>query len=141
MSLEFTEISNLSAGPQQTGIGTTYVKITQFDTVGISKGITANGAEQNVTLTKDGFYLVSCTLSFNGTNNTTYQVAFHKNDTEQTNLSGISKLNSTGDVQTISIVGVLISDVNDVVDVRVKTDGTNKNFTVQISNMTIIRIR
>lgn len=138
---EISEISNLNAGPQQTNISTTYTKITQFDTVGVAKAIVVSDTEKNLTIQRDGVYLISSTISFNGTTSTTYQITVFKNDVEQQNLTAISKLASGTDVQNISITGLVIVNVNDVIDIRVKADAAGKTFTIQKANLILVRVR
>lgn len=138
----YAEISNETPGPQQTGITDTYTKIDQFDTVGLSKNISVSGPNNNLTITKAGFYSIEYFMSYTGTANEIYILAVHVNDAEVAKSSSIRTVSAANDVGSVSNKAILQLAVNDVVDIRVKTNvaGTN-NFTLQSGNFIIQKVR
>ena len=142
MSLKsaYAEASALSAGPQQTGIGTTYVKITQFDTVGQVKNCTV--ADNAITVGVSGTYRASYSISFNGSASDTFTIAIHVNGTEVARSKSGRKLGTGGDVGNTAGFAIGNLTAGAEVDIRVLSDDAGgATFTVQAGNFEIIRIR
>jgi len=138
----YAEISNNTPGPQQTPISDTYVKVDQFDTVGLNKNITVSGPNSNLTIVNPGFYSIEYYLSFTGSAGEIYVMAIHENDTEVVKSMSVRTVSAANDVGSVSNKCILELTANDIIDLRVKTNvaGTN-NFTLQTGNFIILKVR
>ncbi len=138
----YAEISNDTPGPQQTTINTTYTKIDQFDTIGLSKNLPVSGANNNLTILIAGTYSIYYSMSFSGTADETYVIAIHDNDVEVTKSATVRKLGTGGDVGNVSSKCILQLAVDDIIDVRVRTVSVGpNNFTLQTGNFIIEKVR
>ena len=135
----YAEASNLFAGPAQTGLGGTYTKITQFETVGEIKNCTV--ANHAITVGVSGVYRAEYSISFTGTNSTTYTIAIHVNNNEVLKTKSGRKLDLANDVGNCGSFGIGRLNAGAEVDIRVLATGSNKSFTVQAGNFELIRIR
>ncbi len=136
----YAEASALSAGPQQTGIGTSCVKITQFDTVGKLKNCTV--ANNAITVGISGTYRAAYSVSFNGSANDTFTIAIHVNYTEIAKSKTGRKIGTGGDIGNTSGFAIGQLSVGDVVGLRVfSNNGGGADMTVQAGNFELERIR
>ena len=136
----YAEASALTAGPSQGSIGTTYVKVTQFDTVGQVKNCTV--ADNAITVGVSGTYRASYSISFNGSANDTFTIAIHVNGTEVARSKSGRKLGTGGDVGNTAGFAIGNLSAGAEVDIRVLSDNAGgATFTVQVGNFEIIRIR
>jgi len=140
-AVAYAEASANVAGPEQTGIGTAYVKITQFDTVGDTKNCTI--ASNAITVNVAGVFESQYSLSFTGTANDTYTLAIFVNDSEIVKSKSGRKLGTGGDVGHIGSFAIGRLPNNAEVDLRVHSDdgGSGSAFTVQAGNFMLQRIR
>jgi len=138
-SVAYAEVSANTAGPQQIGIGTTYVKITQFDTTGEILNCTV--ASNAVTVGVSGVFRAAYSIAFTGTINTTYTIALFVDGTEIVKSKSGYRLLASNDIGMVSsfAIGKLASGAE--IDIRVKGDAAGKDFTVQAGNFELIRLR
>ena len=134
---DYAEISANASGTEQTGIGTSFVKVTQFDTNVAAKESTADAANDKITLGATGEFICQCYLSFEGSNNAFYTFAIFVNGVEVANLDAQRKLGTGADVGTISWVGFFAGTSGQDVDVRVKTGGTVDVLTIHHGTLSI----
>lgn len=128
---DYAEISANSAGTEQTGIGSTFVKLTQFDTNVKDKISTADSDNDKITLGATGEFIVQCYLSFTGSNNAIYTFAVFNDGVEVANMDAQLKLGTGTDVVNVAFIGFVAGVIAKDLDVRVKTDGTVDVITIQ----------
>jgi len=139
---DYAQISRNSASPgAQTGvIGTSYVKIDQFDTDGPNLGSTPSHANDQITVGSTGVYNLEFAVSFEGSNTTIYTVAIHVNAVSNDAFRGIRSVGTGTDIGSAARAGVLSLSAGDVVDLRVKSDGAAKDFDMHSGTLAITRI-
>ena len=138
----YAELSIETIGPQQTDISDSYVQIDQFDTVGISNNITISAPNNNLTVTKDGFYSIEYYMSFLGSANQIYFLAVHVNDAEIKRSVSVRTVSAANDVGNISNKVIMQLSENDIVEIRVKTFVAGSNdFELQAGNFIIQKVR
>lgn len=87
-----------------------------------------------------GTYLVTLSSSFGGNGNVKVGAAIHINGVLQNGLAFLNKLNSTGDVSSASLTGIVTLQAGDYLDVRFNSDTDNKNVYIYLLNLHISRI-
>jgi hypothetical protein len=137
----YSEIAATALGTQQTGIGTTFTKITQFNDIIREKNMTVSGANNNVTIDITGLFLVNGNISFTGTDDTTFEISLFVNDTKITHITNVTKIGTGGDVGALSFMGTISLAAADVVDVRVAADSEGNDFRVVRANLIINKVR
>lgn len=139
---EYAMISRDSASPgAQTGvIGTSYVKIDQFDTDGPNSGATPSHANDQITVGSTGIYLVHFGVSFEGSNTTVYTVAVHTNTSEEPSIRIVRSVGTGTDVGSAARVGILSLTAGDVLDLRVKANAGSKDFDMHTGVILAVRI-
>lgn len=130
-----------ASAAQSIANGTTYTKSTAFTTNGNSANCTSDAANDKITITKTGKYLVNGTCSFSsGTSNVVWKGCAFLNGVEQSNIHWARKVGSSGDVGSASFMGTInVTSVPVDLDMRFRHDqGSATNITVQYSNLTVI---
>lgn len=140
--LKFAEIYVADASTAQTiPTGATYTKLTAFTTDGQSNAVTADAANDKLTLTA-GKYLVTC--SVNGsidTANVTFKYAVFVNGTEQSNVHCHRKYGTANDDGSSSMSGII--DVAGTYDIDIRAahdDAGSVDLTVTYMNLTAVLI-
>jgi hypothetical protein len=128
-----------SAVAQSIPTGTTYTKLTSFDTNGVAVNATADQANDKITITKAGKYLVNYTSSYaSGTNNVEFKTALFYDGAEQSNCHYHTKVGVASDKVTSSFTGIITAAANKDIDVRTRHDnGGSVNITVDYANLNI----
>lgn len=138
----FAEIhAHDNATTQSIPTGATYTKITTLDNNGESSNCTADGANDKITITKAGRYLVNGSFSFTcGTNNVTFFGGAFLNGVEQDNVHFTRKIGTAADIGSASFTGII--DVTTVpwdLDVRFRHDnGGSITLTLSYANLNTI---
>lgn len=124
----------------QTGVTTTAVLMTGFDTNGINSDATPDHTGDKITINTDGDYLCVFQCSFSGDNNTTF--IFHiRIDSVAQPFGAHRKLNASGDSGSGIALGLLTLSATDVVTVFVESDsGGGAAFTPIDASLTVLRI-
>jgi len=120
--------------------GATYTKLTAFTNNGPSVNCTADVANDKITITKAGFYIVNCSINGrSGTANVTFIFAAFLNSVEQDQVHCHRKFGSAGDNGSSSMSGII--DVTTVpwdLDVRARHDsGGSVDFTSTYMNLCV----
>ena len=126
-----------------TGIGTSFVKGTMFDTNGPSKNCIPDHANDRIQVPLDGVYEVACASSFGDGNNVTFDVAVFAGPigaTVETTVKFKRKLGNGGDVGVAMDRCHLALNADDVVELYFKSDGTNKQAEVYKVGLYVRRI-
>jgi hypothetical protein len=121
--------------------GTTYTKSTAFTTNGNAANCTSDAANDKITITKAGKYLVNGTFSFSsGTNNVIWKGAAFLGGTEQPNIHWSRKTGTAGDVGSAAFMGTInASSVPVDLDVRFRHDQIGAtNITIEYANITVV---
>lgn len=134
---DYAEIAVDTAGTEQTGIGSTPVKITQFDTNVAAKVSTADSDNDKLTVGATAEFICQCYLSFTGSNNAIYTFSIFVDGVEETTLHTQVKMGTGTDVRSIAFIGFFAATLGDDIDVRVHTDGTVDTLTVQHGGLSI----
>ena len=124
---------------QSIASGATYVKIDAFDTNGNSSNCTPDAANDKITITKDGTYHATCSVSFTGSgSNVNWFGAIFVDGVEQSNVHFERKIGTGGDYGSASVSGLLtISGAPKDVDFRLRHDGATQNVTVRYCNLMV----
>jgi len=120
--------------------GTTYTKSTAFTTNGNAANCTADAANDKITITKTGKYMVMGTCSFtSGTNSVVWRSAAFLGGVEQGNIHWARKVGTGSDVGSASFMGTInVTSVPVDLDVRFRQDQAGAiNITVVYSNITV----
>jgi hypothetical protein len=119
--------------------GAIYTKLTAFTTNGSSSNCTADVANDKITITKAGKYLVNCVVSgFDGVAGAEFKMALFKAGVEQNNIHATNKFNAGSEIDNMEMCGIINALANEDIDVRIKHDGGGSvNFTTQYANLTI----
>lgn len=128
------------ATPQDIPAGATYTKCTGFDDNGQSSNCTADAANDKITITRAGRYLVNHNSSFTGdTNNVTYFAAAFLGGAEKNDLHCVRKLGTAGDVGSMSFCGIIdVTSVPVDLDVRVRHDNVGTvEYTIEYGGLTV----
>jgi hypothetical protein len=124
----------------QTGIGTSFTTVTGFEGEGESNGVTLSAANDNITVSSDGVYMIGAQTSFSGSNNVTYTMRIYVNGTGQIACFR-RKLGASGDVGSASIAFTpLVLSANDVIDLRVKADSAGQNISMYSGQLSVYKI-
>lgn len=125
------------AGTPQTGIDTTPVKITGFDTNGPSLRCTPDHTTDQIAVGLAGTYLVSFQLSFSGSGAATFNVHAYVNGAT-TNIGFHRKMGSTGDTGSASAVGLVTLDAGAVITLYGAADASGKSATLIDAQLVVI---
>ncbi len=121
---------------------TTYIKVNQFNTAGLSQDVTVSAANDDMTISIAGIYRVQVAMSMIGANNVTYTFAIFVDAVEQTKVRISRKTTSATDVGAIALTGLLnLPNGTEVIDIRVLSDsGGGANLLIEDANFNIERI-
>jgi len=137
----FAEIYVADNSTAQTiGTGTTYTKLTFFDSNGESSNCTSDQANNKITFTKTGKYKVSCSLNFqNDTNNTIWRIAAFLNGVEQDKIHIKRKISVAGDVGSASMTGIIdVTTTTWDLDIRARHDKAGDvDITMEYANLNV----
>lgn len=113
----------------QSGIGTSFTKMTGWNTNGKDGGVTPDQATgKDLTIGVDGDYLILFSISFTGTASTKFTFEVHKGGVAQGPTCEIT-LNATPDGVHLSCAGVITCSATDTIEIYVKADGAAKSIT------------
>jgi len=82
-------------------------------------------------------FIVTCALSFVGTNNKNYSFYIAKNGVVLPESGMFTKMNSNGDEQSVPVLCTVTLNPNDYLEVWAENNTDNSSLTVQTMNMTI----
>lgn len=127
---------------QSIASGAGYTKLTAFTTNGSSANCTADQANDKITITKAGKYLVNCTVSgHDGVSGAVFKMALFYDGTEQNNIHATNKFNAGSEIDAITMSGILNASANKDIDVRLSHDaGGSVDFTTNYANLSITYI-
>jgi hypothetical protein len=135
-SLSYGGIYVANGATPQTGIGTSYTKITGFAANGSSTSdITPDHSNDQVTVATAGMYDLHLQASFSGSVNTTFTVSLAVDGTEDEAMAFQRKLSAGGDVGSASFSGHTSLTAGQVVTCLIKADGSSKSFTPVFMNL------
>lgn len=128
-----------NASAQSIPTGATYTKVTAFATNGQSSNATADQANDKITLTKAGKYLVNGMIDVQAaTANTRLDLAVFAGGTIQNNIKSYVEFPNANVDQEIVVSGIISVSANTDIDLRVKHDDAGSvNITVENANLTI----
>ena len=112
--------------------GTTYTKLTGFATNGQSSNCTTNVANDKITITKTGKYMVNYSMNgSSGSSNITFKTAAFLNGSEQEQIHSHRKYAASGDKGSESGCGIInVTTANWDLDLRTRHDsGSSVNYT------------
>lgn len=125
----YGSLKTVDGSTAQTGIGTTPVLLTQWDTNGINVGITPDHTTDSLTVDIDGVYDINCDISFSGSANATFQIHLRVDGVEQD--EGMHrKIGSGGDVGSAGFSGQVSLTAAQVLTAYIEADGAGKEVTV-----------
>jgi len=121
--------------------GTSFVLMDQWATNGLSFGdMTPDQANNKITVTNTGVYLVTASMSFTGTTNSIVSGAIFWNGVEQV-VQFSRKLGTGSDIGVIAMVGMIdVTTGATDVDMRVKCDGGADVFVLVEGSLVLVRI-
>lgn len=120
-------------------------KIAAWNTNGLSSGTTVDHTDDTIQATGDGVYEVHADLSFSGTASKTYQLEIYVYDDSGAawGASGFAidrKLNATGDIEAVSISGIVSLDASDKVAVYQSSSDGGSAMTVTEAQLRLSRV-
>jgi len=139
----FADISVYDNGTADTIATGTWGQMTRFDTDGESNNCTPSHANDHITITKAGRYMVNVSASFSGDPNITWYGGVWKNNgnTQLQNLQIHRKLGAGGDVGCVSMGGIGDFAANDTVEIWIRQDsGASKDITIVDCCLSVVQI-
>lgn len=125
----------------QTGIGTSIVLLENFATNGPSSGsVTPDFANNKITLTNAGDYLVLGVLSFSGTNNAEFHFHAYLDAVKQPQIGTRRKIGAGGDIGSASMAGIVSVTAGQEVTVRVNASASGKSLTLDVASVIVLRV-
>jgi hypothetical protein len=131
---------DVTTGPSSNTITTSYAKIVDFDTDGLSLNTTPSHANDQITVNVTGVYEVSFGISHSGSNGAIYTVAVHVNSAEQVGIVTKRTIGTGTDIGSSARTGILSLTAGDVVDLRVKAASGTPDFDVESMGLFVHRI-
>lgn len=123
--------------------GTTYTKLTPYTTNGESANCTADAANDKITITHTGYYLVQANFSRScGTNAVTARTAIFLGGVEQDKLHDAQIYTTSTNVQSGTVTGIIkVETVPVDLDVRIRHNNVGSiNFTGIYGNLNVHKI-
>ena len=122
--------------------GTSPEKIDQFTANLPAVGLTPDHAQDRITVDagSDGMYLIAAQVSFSGTNNAGFHVYIYKNGATTGPFAFHRKLGAGGDIGSASILGLVSLVEADFIELWVAAETGTPNFTVEDSQLVMVRI-
>ena len=121
--------------------GAIYTKLTGFTNDGIAENVTPDFANNKITLTKKGRYLVNNSFSAgSGTNNVTFKYVAFLNGVEQDQIHAHRKYSVAGDLGSSSMCGIINVDTVPIdIDIRTRHDNAGSiNLTPTYANLCVV---
>lgn len=128
-----------SAGTPQS-IGTSYVKITQFDEDGSSQGTTPDHTSDDITIDNTDVMLFGASISFSGAAGVTYFIKIYVDGSPIDGFTSKVYISNTDDIKALKISGIRAFTATEVVDIRVKADAASSDFLVHEGNFYVSSI-
>ena len=130
-----------TGGSGSQSIGTTFEKITQIDSNGGSfGGVTPDAANNKISVSRGGSYMVSLQCSFSGSSNAEYTVAVYVGGSATTGLQFVRKLGTGGDVGSASCMGIVPISAGQDVEIYAKADAGSKDIDVSELQLSVFRL-
>jgi hypothetical protein len=123
----------------QTGIGTSFVKLTGFASDGAAADATPDQANNKITVNTTGTYQISLDVSFSGSSSATFSFEVYVNGAS-IDLGLQRKLGTAGDVGNSGCGGLAAITTGQDVEVYVKADGASKSITPVYLNLFVHRV-
>jgi hypothetical protein len=123
----------------QTGITSTPVKMSGFATNGISSGTVPDNTTDDITISVAGDYLVSGSISFTGSSNSTFDIDIYINSTT-TNYGFERKLGTGTDVGSGPLAGLITCAENDKIDIFVSSPDGGTSITPTQASLIVTRV-
>lgn len=141
--LPFGEIYVYNNAGAATVSTATWTQMTAFDTVGEYNNTTPSAANDDITIIKEGRYLITVSAAFSGDANVTWYGGVWKNNgaTQLTNIQTHRKLGAGGDVGSVSLSGIADLAASDTIELWFRHDeGVDKNITVVDCTLSIVMV-
>ena len=124
----------------QATIDTTFAKITGWATAGVADDAVPSAANDRITATSAGDYLVAASLAFSGTSSETFTFNIHVDQSEGV-IQTIRKIGTAGDVGTTVCFGILTLTAGQQLEVYCKSAaGSGDSITMQDCHFVAVRI-
>lgn len=124
----------------QTGIGTTPVKMTGWDTDGLSSGTTLDSTtDDDITVGTSGVYRVSFHISFDGSASEVFEFEIAKGGTG-TGIKCRAETNATPDQVVASCEGLVSCAASDEITVLVNAGAASKQITPIEAQLVVQRV-
>lgn len=122
--------------------GTSYAKLTQFDSNGLSSsGVTPDAANDKITVAQPGIYAVLFQVSFSGAVSEPVMMRVYWNNVGQEQCTFRRVLGAGGDTGSASIIGLVdVTAGGTDFDIRAKTDVTAKAVAVKEAQFAVFKI-
>lgn len=130
-----------SGGSTGTSVGTSYVTV-PFASDGEEDLAIADAANDRIEVgaSGDGVYLAIGQFSFSGTASATFTLKLAVDGSRKDAISCKRKVNSSGDVESASFVGLVSLADGEYVTVEVAADAASKTFTLVEGSLTLARL-
>lgn len=126
--------------PQVIAVGGTLEKFTGFTTDGDAHGLAADAANDKITITRTGIYVVHFDCTYDGTNNTIATFRAKWNGVEQNHLMWSQKIPG-GDVSAGTFAGLLSATVAaQDLEIWFTLTSNGHSVTAQHASLTVFRI-
>ena len=129
-------------GTQTLTLADTWYLVTQWDNNGYGVNTTPDQANNKITLTTTGYYLLSYQVAFSGSANSRYGLSTRLDGVQQNRARTTRVIGATGDVGSCSAMGII--DVTAVpVDLELwvrSPSGANRTFNVVNSQLVVHKI-
>jgi hypothetical protein len=141
LTLDAAQIYATGAAGTQTP-NTSYALMTQWASNGAALGgATADQANNKITVTNDGVYLVFYSCSFTGSDGSVVNAAVFWNAVEQTQTTAEIELDTGADAAIVTGAGLVdVTTGSTDFDLRVKCDGAADVFDLLEGSMVVVRI-
>jgi hypothetical protein len=128
-----------NATAQNIPTGTTYTKCTLFNGKGLSSNCTVDTANDKITATITGKYMVVVSCNFSaGTNGVIFKGSIFVNNVEQDQVHFVRKIGNAGDVGSASMSGIISVTAGQDIDLRFRHDNAGTvTITPEYCNMSI----
>ena len=120
--------------------------LTQWNTAGLSSGITVTPSTGKVTVTMAGIYEIDMSISFSGQLSKTFVFEIYKDDVSAsptptaTGFKMVRKLGTGGDVGSASLSGLVSLDAGDSVMIYVSSSDGGSTITVHQSQLKVAQV-
>lgn len=123
LKFDYGQIYVASGAVAQSLGGVAYEKVTGFAANGLSNNVTADAANDKLTIDDIGVYRVAFNVAFSGGNSVVYTFAPYWNGVAQTQIKTERKMGIGGDIGSCSAVGYIdVTVAGTDVDLRVISD-------------------